>query len=537
MRLLHWCMLGVTVLLLMCGVVISHLCRCLITMVDAFQTLFILMHIALPLPETAASGKPPPSSSASSASPPQADLPSSSVAGLLLKSPPANQAGAVSDQPLTAPAGHAADLLVDQNQQSPPNIPPAASNCGLSYSRSRIQAVGIFLSALLLTSLCTSYLMEIISAFLNPHEVQQPLLLVVLGAVSLLQKMLVFGLNWDHLQDEQAGGGEEPQDYSGLQVQHKVLAEEESVRRQEHEHKDDSLHGITFCNPQSSSIPDCDAQTPQQDPEGLLPENRAESSDACSGSEAFVDWKRVHHKGRHAASRQHPVCRLPSVSILQGLFTSVLALINSLVVLLLAPQLPHSSDACHPLVYLDAALALLAVITLIASTLPQVYRYGLLLLQATPPHICVSDVGRRIASVPGVQAVHDLHLWQLNESAVVASVHVHCYAGFPAHRSSDLMSRVTKVLQSVGVSCCTVQPEFACAAASSAGSSVDASPVIHREDPSPPPHLTCSLACGKDCSDSMCCSLPEEEIQGVFAPPGGETREEPQTLVIENTFL
>lgn len=64
----------------------------------------------------------------------------------------------------------------------------------------------------------------------------------------------------------------------------------------------------------------------------------------------------------------------------------------------------------------------------------QLYRYGLLLQQATPPHICVTDLGRRIACLPGVQAVHDLHVWQLTESLIVASVHLHCYTGFPAHR-------------------------------------------------------------------------------------------------------
>lgn len=68
------------------------------------------------------------------------------------------------------------------------------------------------------------------------------------------------------------------------------------------------------------------------------------------------------------------------------------------------------------------------------NALLQVYRYGMLLLQASPPHICVSDVGRRITSVPGVQAVHELHIWQLTESITVASVHVHCHAAFPFSR-------------------------------------------------------------------------------------------------------
>lgn len=104
-------------------------------------------------------------------------------------------------------------------------------------------------------------------------------------------------------------------------------------------------------------------------------------------------------------------------------------------------------------------------------------------------------------------------------------------------RCADLMSGVTKVLQSVGVSCCTVQPEFASCSGSSAGSGSDASPVVHREDPSLPPLLTCSLACGKACSGNMCCTPLEEETRSLVAPPTGETKEEPQTLVIENTFL
>lgn len=104
-------------------------------------------------------------------------------------------------------------------------------------------------------------------------------------------------------------------------------------------------------------------------------------------------------------------------------------------------------------------------------------------------------------------------------------------------RCADLMSGVTKVLQSVGVSCCTVQPEFASRSGSSAGSEGDASPVVHREDPSLPPLLACSLSCGKACAGNMCCSPLEEETRSPLAPPAGETREEPPTLVIENTFL
>lgn len=91
------------------------------------------------------------------------------------------------------------------------------------------------------------------------------------------------------------------------------------------------------------------------------------------------------------------------------------------------------------------------------------------------------------------------------------------------------MSGVTKVLQNVGVSCCTVQPEFTSCCVSSGDA--------HRQDPCLPPALACSLACGKACARSVCCSPHEEKASSLVEAADGASEEEPQSLVIENTFL
>lgn len=46
------------------------------------------------------------------------------------------------------------------------------------------------------------------------------------------------------------------------------------------------------------------------------------------------------------------------------------------------------------------------------------------LLEATPSHIALSDVHDRIASVPGVDSVHDLHLWTVTSGVVAMSGHL-----------------------------------------------------------------------------------------------------------------
>jgi len=73
-----------------------------------------------------------------------------------------------------------------------------------------------------------------------------------------------------------------------------------------------------------------------------------------------------------APSRQRPVGLLSFVLVVQGLCTSLLALVTSLVTLLLGPQLVHSSGTFGLLVYMDPALSLLAMIMLIATAAPQV---------------------------------------------------------------------------------------------------------------------------------------------------------------------
>ncbi|XP_012736651.2 zinc/cadmium resistance protein isoform X1 [Fundulus heteroclitus] len=550
MRPQQWCMLGVTVLLLLCEIAVSQLCKSLITMVDGFHTLFILMHMALPQTEDII--RPRISSLDSSPSSPRDSFSLGGFSRSLHSEPPAE----LPDQSDAKQPDHDPASVVNSHHKGFSSVTPS---CSLSFPKSRIHVVGVFISSLLLVSLCVSYFLEIIGFIVKPHPVQHPLLPVVVGAGSLLHKMLLFVLDWDEMLDKKAESCRHAETEPPLEINHKVCAEEESRSQEEEELSVRSkgqiaahncLHSgaLVLCNPGSPNLPEHGCETELQ----LL-----EIGEESSGAHLKRESPRRHPCIRHPVSDiqntsepssvsrsssgwgcRWSLCLLSFVFVIQGLFTSLLALINSLVTVLVVPQLLHSSEACRVLVYLDPGLSLLAVAMLIATSLPQVYRYGMLLLQASPPHMRVSDVGRRIASVPGVQAVHDLHIWQLTESLTVASVHVHCHAGFPLSRCADLMSGVTKVLQSVGVSCSTVQPEFISSSSSFRGDG--ASTFIQKEDPSSLPLPPCSLACAKACASKMCCSLleeKEEETRSTQKPPGEETNEEPPTLIIENTFL
>lgn len=176
MKVLKRSLLGVTVLLLVCQVTVSQLCKSVTVLMDGFHTLFILISIALTAEST--SRTPLGSSLEFFASPPH-------VFNLSAESPIKPHLSAQ-----TSPLGGTL------RQVSPP-----ALGCGLSYRQCRIPIVGSFISALVLASLCLSSTIDIIGLFLEPRQVWLPLLLVLISSSSVLLKLLFLWLYWDQFSD------------------------------------------------------------------------------------------------------------------------------------------------------------------------------------------------------------------------------------------------------------------------------------------------------------------------------------------------
>jgi len=60
--------------------------------------------------------------------------------------------------------------------------------------------------------------------------------------------------------------------------------------------------------------------------------------------------------------------------------------------------------------------------------------------------------------VEGIQGVHELHVWQLTATRIIATIHIRCRS------ASDYVSiavRVKRLLHDEGIHSVTVQPEFA----------------------------------------------------------------------------
>lgn len=77
-------------------------------------------------------------------------------------------------------------------------------------------------------------------------------------------------------------------------------------------------------------------------------------------------------------------------------------------------------------------------------------------MQGVPSHVSLDAVRASVRSVSGVVSIHELHVWQLSESTVVASVHVLIAEG------TDYMvvaADIREAMHSHGIHSVTIQPE------------------------------------------------------------------------------
>ncbi|MBN3279539.1 ZNT1 protein, partial [Polyodon spathula] len=491
---LYWCFMAVTLLCLVAELIVSWLCNSLINTVDSFHTLFIFLLLCLP----------------------------------------------------------AADRLADRRPGTPSR----------SYGWTRLRPLGVMVSALLLASLCISVSLDILGHFLRPHPIQRPALAGAAGILGVLFNLAVATVRWAGRWDpgEVSRAGEDPSAGIVMETEDSSVGEHwtQIQSRQSTElttvapllHYSSEAHPVSDADPQPNSDPS-DGQTDTQlerksEETGNLGNSAISPCLISESSPRAVEEDGELFLGNPYADRytstaqpettanrvveteQRPMQILKDMEkIHSGGILSALDKVKCLLgpLLVLANGLAHLmnhdclySGHCHLYLYLDPAFSLVTVVILLTTALPYLRRYGFLLLQGVPVHIHLESLREQILKLPGVLAIHELHVWQLSESYTVASVHIHCSSAgsFPI-----LAVEIKELFRSVGVHGSIVQPEF-----------------FPRLLQTEQMLGLCDLACGKECAKKLCCQWWTEKEQA--GPPPGEVlghEEQPRELVIENIYL
>ncbi|KAK9450658.1 cation efflux family protein [Limtongia smithiae] len=177
--------------------------------------------------------------------------------------------------------------------------------------------------------------------------------------------------------------------------------------------------------------------------------------------------------------------------------------------------------------YADPGVGMGISIMILLSAIPLVKSSGTILLQSAPRGVDLGDVKHDLEQIPGIESVHELHIWRLDQRKAIASAHV-VVSGSAVSKFMESARTASQCLHAYGIHSITLQPELANETAISAltmplepakvlpsTSSVveetaqenmssaleeTAQPTMRKRQ------AGCQIPCGGLCEDLMCCN-------------------------------
>ncbi|KAG0137455.1 cation efflux protein [Tuber indicum] len=363
------------------------------------------------------------------------------------------------------------------------------STSSYTYGWQRAEVLGALINGVFLLALCLSIFLEAIQRFFEPQEISTPWLVFGVGSAGLASNILGLFLFHDH--GHSHGGNSHEHD-----LESSLVGEESAAAGHEH-HK--HTHGLR------GHIHD-PAEDDRGDIDDILP-------DTVGRKRAYS--RSCHQNHNHAKPKENKSSHSHQNLNMRGVFLHVLGdALGNVGVISVAGALLLLPETIWWRHLLDPSISLLITMIIFSSALPLCKSASKILLQGVPKGISLEDVKEDIASIQGVESVHELHIWQLSDVKMIASLHIQiafdpeCEGG---GRYMQLANAVRTCLHAYGIHSSTIQPEYTKeeeAAASRTGSTRGGT----EEE------AACLLECGDGCVDGKCCApgsgAPGDEVIG-----------------------
>ncbi|XP_051470736.1 zinc transporter 10-like [Apus apus] len=151
--------------------------------------------------------------------------------------------------------------------------------------------------------------------------------------------------------------------------------------------------------------------------------------------------------------------------------------------------LPLGDAPCNWQCYIDPSLTIIMVFIILSSAFPLIKETSTILLQMVPKGVNMQVLTDRLARVPGVSSLHEVHVWELAGGKNIATLHIKCQT--PTDYQ-DAAYKIRKVFHDAGVHSVTIQPEY----------------IDHKTS-----QLLCSSPCiSESCDSQLCCSQQEPSL-------------------------
>lgn len=156
-------------------------------------------------------------------------------------------------------------------------------------------------------------------------------------------------------------------------------------------------------------------------------------------------------------------------------------------------------------VYADPTVSLFITVIILKTSIPLTLATSRILLQATPENISIKDIREDIEGLPGVVSCHHIHVWQLSDTKIVASMHLQVEFPMDTHSGEKYMQlakRARNCLHEFGIHSATIQPEFCLDQDHEHLRDAAALTLDGQNDPT----ASCLLECIEDCEGQGCCA-------------------------------
>lgn len=167
--------------------------------------------------------------------------------------------------------------------------------------------------------------------------------------------------------------------------------------------------------------------------------------------------------------------------------------------------------------YADPFISLVITIIIFSSALPLVKSASKILLQGVPKGISLEEVKEDLRGIPGIEDIHELHIWQLSDIKMIASLHIQI--SFEPEQENGrkymkLAKNVRTCLHAFGIHSVTIQPEYLAPGqvrVINAGREDEGYGTVRNSGRTSP---SCLMDCTEGCVAGKCCGPATEPVGG-----------------------
>ncbi|XP_027727574.1 zinc transporter 10 [Vombatus ursinus] len=385
-----------------------------------------------------------------------------------------------------------------------------------TYGYRRAEVVGALSNAVFLTALCFTIFVEAILRLARPERIDDPELVLIVGALGLAVNvvgLLIFQdcASW----------------FTCCGRRRRRLS---SSKRE----PSAPLDAVSAQRPPPSAPP---ALVSGSDPALTLrvvsSPTKEEIAAALQPSEAGDSLNTQNEPQEEMSKKQKKSEALNIRGVLLHVMGDALGSVVVVIAAIIFYVLPLEENApCNWECYIDPSLTVIMVIIILSSAFPLIKETASILLQMVPKGINLEELVGKLSNVPGVNSIHEVHVWELVSGKNIATLHIKCRK---SKDYKDANFKMREIFHSAGIHNVTIQPEY----------------TDQKESLEQDWMLLCNSPCiSKACKNYLCCP-PETQslthINGCTEPNGcpptatyrsdGLSRNDTVAIVIEADCL